>query len=660
MAKQKPMPKPKKKRQQIDKSQTLAAQMKTIQKQRSKKEKFIRTRMWFATFIAAFFKDRGSIPPNIGNNMMIGNNTFITKGALHAVILVHEMSRDTPVAFISQMIESVKSKVPEVAIDVTLKQFRAEYNLNSSEMKGRIRNWTMTLDNPFAADQNKRRAARCLYTVDVVKSGERMYKAQIYIICRAPSGTLLNRAVEQVCNYLGSIGAAYKVVKSDMKKHLDLALLMSDKRLPVHKDLPTQIMSRQTLAEILPDTQGMNDENGTFLGIDRKMLSPYFINFRSTAKAKNIVVCAASGAGKTFLVQNWFLDMHATNYNMCIMDIKGTEFTPFTRAAGGIILSMRPSSTYYVNTFKFDKEEVSDDPRIYFDERFNLSKETMLLLADLPEDLAPQGEAMVEEFLQALYLQMGVSGDNMNTWFRTNNLTPYTVFDRLEAFCSNDIKRKYQGVADRILTRLRIYMSRTGSNSHMFRDAFDYKDILDTKVLTFDFGMLEAGTNTDQAMFKVRVLYMELLNDQYVSYKYRNGEWTGKVLEESGIAADYLIRLYAKDFMLRRAQNQVTILLGNSISSLVSNPNSKGIMENTNILVLGTLNKSSREYLTEEFGLDKEFDELEEITRNPDFLNTFLLVNKMQQDATTALLKAYVPDRVVSGRLFKFVDTEED
>lgn len=48
-------------------------------------------------------------------------------------------------------------------------------------------------------------------------------------------------------------------------------------------------MSRQTIAEILPDTQGMNDDRGTFLGIDQKMMGPYFINFRSTAKAKNII-----------------------------------------------------------------------------------------------------------------------------------------------------------------------------------------------------------------------------------------------------------------------------------------------------------------------------------------------------------------------------------
>lgn len=639
---------------------TVASQLKSISKQKKKKERFIRSRMWFSTLLAAMYHDRGSIPANIGNNLLIGNNIYITKNALNAVIMIKEMSTDTPVAFTSELIRSVKSKVPDVTIDFTMKNQRHHFDVNSNDLKSRINNWTATLEAPMVPDVHKRRAARLLYTVDIARSGEQLYRSQLYVIVRAKSGNQLNKGVEQACAYLSSIGAVFKVIKNDMKTHLDLMLLMSDNRSQTHKDFAANVMSRQTIAEILPDTQGMNDDKGTFLGIDQKMMGPYFINFRATAKAKNIILAAASGIGKTFLAQNWFTDMYATGFNMCIMDIKGTEFTAFTKATGGIVLSMRPSSTYYVNTWKLDKEEAGSDPRVYFDERFNISKETMMLLADLPESLQSQGEALIEEFMQALYLQIGVTGENVNTWYRSASLTPYDVFDQFERFCSPDIRNKYAGVADRLLTRLRIYMSRSGSNSHMFRDAFDYKDILDTRVLTFDFGMLEAGTSTDQAMFKVRVLYMNLLNDQYVSYKYRHGEWTGKILEESGIAADYLIRLYAKDFMLRRAQNQVTILLGNSVSSLASNPNAKGILENANILVLGALNKSSRGYLTEEFGLDKECEELEDLFKNPDYAHTFLMVNKMQKDATTALLKAFVPPRVVEGKLFKIVDTEDD
>lgn len=637
----------------------LARQMKKKAAARNKQERFIIPRMWFSTFLSAFFRDRGSIPANIGNSILIGNNQYVTKDAITAIILVSEMGVDTPIGFISDMIESVKSKVPDVSIDVTIKTKIKEYDIAGSDMKSRIRTWQATLDNPTALDRNKRRAARCLYTVDIAKSGERLYKGQLYIFVRGKTGSALQRGLEQTSNYLTSIGAAHIIVKNDVKRHMELALFMSDNRTADAKDLPSNVFSRQTLAEILPVTQGLNDSTGTFMGIDRKMLGPYFINFRATAKAKNIVCCAGSGYGKTFLVQNIFLDMHADNYNMCIMDIKGTEFGAFTKAAGGMILSMRPTSTFYVNTFKLDKAEAGTDPRVYFDQRFGLSKETMMLLADMPEDMSSQGEALIEEFMQAMYLEMGVSSDNPNTWYRTEKLDPYAVYDRFEAYCSYDIKQKYAGVATRMLTRLSIYMSRTGSNSHMFRDQFNYKDILDTKVLTFDFGMLGTGDSTDQAMFKVRVLYMSLLNDQYVAYKYSKGEWTGKVLEESGIAADYLIKLYAKDFMLRRAQNQVTILLGNSISSLAKNPNANGILENANILILGGLNQSSRDYLVEEFGLEREAQDLEDLVSNPDYINTFLLVNKMQKDATTALLKAYVPEHVVKGALFKIVDTED-
>ncbi len=651
---------PKKKPNVVKKPQSLAGQMKKTAKAKNKKERFIRTRMWFATLIAAFFRDRGSIPPNIGNSILIGTNQYVTKNALSALILVVEMSADTPVGWMSEIVSSVKDKVPDVIVDITVKLRYHDYDLNGSDMKGRVRQWERAMENPAVSEKDQQRAARLIYTYEVAKDGEKMYKGQTYIVVRSSTGTSLQRGIDAASQYLSSIGCAHKIIKSDVKRHMDLMLAMSDLRQGQTKDINSMVYSQETLAESMPLTQGLNDTTGTFLGIDRKMLGPYFINFRATAKAKNIICAAGSGAGKTFLVQNWFLDMHADNYNMCIMDIKGTEFIAFTKAAGGVVLSMRPNSTFYVNTFRFDKEEVTSDPRVYFDERFGLSKEVMMLLGDLPENMVSQGEALLEEFLQSMYLEMGVSGDNPNTWFRTENLNPYAVYDYFQSFCSFDIKRKYGDVCTRLLTRLSIYMSRTGSNSHMFRDAFNYKDVLDTKVLTFDFGMLGAGESTDQAMFKVRVLYMSLLNDQYVAYKYSRGEWTGKVLEESGIAADYLIKLYAKDFMLRRAQNQVTILLGNSISSLVANPNAAGILENANILVLGSLNKSSRDYLAQEFGLEEECDELEDLVRNPDFVNTFLLVNRMEKDATTAMLKAYVPEHVVKGRLFKIVDTEDD
>jgi hypothetical protein len=636
------------------------ARLKREAKKRRKKERFLAARMWFATAVSALYNDRGVIPPNIGNNIYIGNNLYTTRNSLNAVITIKEMSTETPVAVISDLITYVKSKVPNVSVDFTLKCRKHYVNLHGSDLKSRIITWTRTLDNPLVQDIQKRRAARLLYTVDVIKSGEQIYKTHIYITIRATAGTELNKALEQTETYLQKIGAVYKIIKSDIKSHLEYMFLMSDKRSQKTRDFTTNILSRQTLAEMLPTTQGMNATVGTFLGIDRESQAPYFINFRATAKAKNIYIAATSGSGKTFLAQNWFLDMSVDDYNMCIMDLKGTEFIAFTEARGGIVLSMKPSSDLYINTFRLDPSECEGkDERIYYDNRFNLSKEMMLLLCDLPRDLESRGEALLEEFLHLLYMSHGIKAENLNTWERSFQLTPYFVFDEFGKFLSKAVRDKYQDVADRMHMRLSIYMSGTGSNAHMFRTPIKYKDVLDTRVLTFNFGLLDAGTNTDPAMFRVRALFMSLLNDEYISYKAAKGEWTGKVLEESGIADDYLLKLYAKDFMLRRSQNQVTILLGNSVSALADNAHAKGILENINILVIGILHRSSRRYLIDEYGLDKYTDKLELIHDNPDYENTFLLVNRMEKDATIAMLKAFIPERVVKGKLFRIVDTED-
>ena len=131
------------------------------------------------------------------------------------------------------------------------------------------------------------------------------------------------------------------------------------------------------------------------------------------------------------------------------------------------------------------------------------------------------------------------------------------------------------------------------------------------------------------------------------------------VLEESQVVDDWLTKAYARDITLRRSMNQVTALLGNSVAALAANPLSRPIVENMNILCLGSLNKSSRDYLINEFGLKPvEAKRLDQIQTDPDFQRKFLLINRMQKNSTTAILEANVPPKVSESSLFKIVDTE--
>lgn len=641
--------------QEVSIAQRLNAEAKT----RHKRERFLVSRMWLSTFISKFFSDRGTIPDNIGNNILITNNLYITKNHLTTLIHIKEMSEYTPLGWTSDLIKYVKDQIPGVVIDITFKGSRYFPDTSPSAMNSKERTWHQTLDNPFMPEEYVRRAARCLYTLDVARSGANIMKQRIYIQVRATDGSTLRRGTKTACTYLSSIGAKYTRIQSNIEEHLNYIAMMSDKK-PEHlADVAPCVFSTQTLAESLPVIQGANDEKGVLFGYDIISGYPYFVDIKSTAAAKNVMIEALSGWGKSFMASYWLYPFFACGFNLAIMDIKGNEFDAITQALHGVHLSMRPTSTRYINTYVWDIKEVFDgDTRTYANERFRMCKERMLCICDLPEKQSSQAESLLEEFLQYVYTSVGASADNVNTWYRTEHLNPYVIFDLFEKYISNEIKDKYADVWDKMLERLRIYMSPTGSKSHTYRDAYSYLDVLHTRCLTFDFGILESSTNNDPVLFHLHVMDMLTINDEYVSYKKKKGEWTVKLLEESQIVDDWLTRIYAREMTLRRSQNQVTVLLGNSVAALAANPLSKPIVENINILCLGSLNLSSRKFLKEEFGLNPtEIATLEEIQTNPDMQRRFLLVNRMEPNATTAVLEANVTEEVSQSNLFKFVDT---
>lgn len=643
------------------KGAAIATDLSVRHKEKVQKERFIKSRMWFSTFLSHFFTDRGTIPENIGNNVLVTNNVCITKNNITALFLITEMSSVTPICWTSDIVSYVKDQTEGVIIDITFKGRRYMPDITQSSISSREKSWRMTIDNPNMPKEYVLRASRCLYSLEVARTKEPLYQMRVYVKVRATDGAKLRKGCQAVSSYLSSIGAVYKRIQSNLDEHLQYVTLMSDKN-PEHlKDIAPCIYSMQTIAESMPCIQGANDSQGVLMGYDNASGYPYLIDFKATAAAKNIMIEALSGWGKSFMASYWLYPFYANGFNLAIMDIKGNEFSAITRALHGVTLSMRNTSTFYINTFRWNPAEVFDGEYVtYANERFRLSKEKMLMICDLNEKEESQAESLLEEFLNYVYKSIGALATNRNTWSRTDKLNPYMIFDLFERYLSNEILDKYGDVAVKCRERLRIYMSRSGSKSHVFRDAYNYIDVLDSPCLTFDFGILESSTNNDRVLFHLHVTDMMTINDEFVSHKKRNGEWTVKLLEESQIVDDWLTKVYTREMTLRRAQNQVTVLLGNSIAALAANPLSRPMVENINILCLGSLNKSSRKYLLEEFGLkEHEMDILEDIQVNSEMARRFLLVNRMESESTTAILEARVPEEVSQSSLFKIVDTED-
>lgn len=641
-------------------TEEVVKKLKTMQKERNKKERFIRSRMWFSTLISKFYPDRVQIPPNIGNNIFVGNNQIVTKYSISSMVIIRELSDKTPVALFSEVIKEVKSKVPGVYVDVTVKSTNYYPDLNASGLKSRISQWERTEANAILSARIRDRATRLLYTVKVARKKTKLYKSHIYFIVRANNGLQLKQAMKILEAQLDSYDIAYKAIKSNVLDHLKYTSLLSSRSGDHVRDIPTTITSSTILAEMLPVIQGLNDERGNFLGLNLDNFSPYNINFRASRKAKNIYVLGLSGHGKTFIVITWAIDAYAIGYHICAADMKGNEFVPLANAIGGTVISLRQESKYFLNTLRMSRSAIHDNgPDVYFNTNLGFTKLTLLYAADVRAEDRSLAETLIDEFLENFYAINGVLKDNPMTWYRTDNMHPLHIYDAFKRFLSKEHIRKYGIIAERMLMRFKSYFHKSGSNSHMFGIEIKTEEAYNTKMLVFDFGLLNSEGVRDTAAYNIRNLYMMIMNDGYGIHNLRKGLWTFKILEESQIADEYL-DIYAKEFSLKRAQQQVTVMLGNSVTAIANHPSASAIIENINILVVGVVNKTGRDYIIKEFGLEEHQDTLNAIATNPDYEHQFLIVNKMQKNATASIIKTYVPRDVAKKRLFTTITTEDE
>ena len=139
--------------------------------------------------------------------------------------------------------------------------------------------------------------------------------------------------------------------------------------------------------------------------------------------------------------------------------------------------------------------------------------------------------------------------------------------------------------------------------------------------------------------FQLKFQYMRIINDEYVTYNYNHGYNTFKVLEEAQVVNDSVLEAYAKEYTLRRAQNQTTILIGNSIMALSHNKVAQPIIENTTGLLLGKLNKVTLKEVIETFDLQGKADILLRMSHSNEYLRHFVFINSMETKPLVPILK---------------------
>lgn len=622
---------------------TGAERIRTASQNKPKREKFERLRMWVSVLTSMSMKDRGKIPDDIGDNILISNNMYTTKLYMTSIVRVVELSLDTPVTLLGCIRgELRKHKVPCIA-DFTLKNEYFDVRIKDAGLRSRIQGWENSLESDITTPRMKERAARCLYTVEVAASGNTLMKTRMYIQLCAKKGHDLEFAEKVVYNYLSSIGCTYMPVYSDVQQTLEYISIISDKRDTDLKDVAPIITSFRTMAEMFPNCGSYNDKIGYYIGMNMLNGQPFKINFGSITVARNIYVVAPSGVGKTVLGINMAQSALENGSAGCFMDIKGNEYNNLVNAVNGYVVSLRQTASEFINSWIMNKEDVGDEgAEAYFKSRYNYSKTQMVILSGISDtnDLN-ELEGLLDKFHDALYVSIGVLPDNRNTWDKTKKLHPYNVFEAFTQYMTPEVMKRYR-FSNQLMSNLKIYMSESGSKSYVFKREFDYASILRSRAISFDFGILAEGndtTNVDINLFRLKFLYMRKLNSEFVTVNYSMGRRTFKILEESQIVSSDILRMYVEEYTLRRSQMQDTLLLGNSVSALMDREISKPIIENTRGLFIGELGKEARQKVIEEFGIQHLSELIKLPGSSPEYKNSFLFHNLMQDKRIYPIIK---------------------
>lgn len=622
----------------------MASNSNRVKRVRKKKRMFLRTRAWVNYILSSIIKDRGTIPTNIGDKILITNNLYATRYYLSSVIQIRTLGLKTPVTLMGEITNCLRKEDCFAICDFTLKNSKYEYEAGTAGVESRATMWEAAIDAPNITDREKEIAARCLYTKDLADSGEQLFRTRMFIFVRAKTGTELTNAERIIYNYLHTIEAGYEQVTGNLKDILAYTSILSNVQPKNIKDLRPIVTSTKTMVQLLPNSGSLNEVSGSFLGYNVLNHSLYMIDWNRYTTARNVYVVAPSGVGKTVLALNACCSARENGMAVCVQDIKGNEFTRFTQSTGGYIVSLRQMSTEYMNSWKMKKEDTTVEmAESYYNSRLNFSKEQIKILTGIRDvELLVELDELLEEFHESLYISLGVSSENMNSWKYTECLNPYVVYDYLEEYMTPQIQAKYYKIAKNVLNALRISMSRSGSKSYLFQEEFEYAEILKAPTLMFDFGILDGATDmTDTTVFRLKFAYMRKLNAEYVAYKYSLGIKVFKVLEESQVAVrdKDILAGYIEEYTLRRAQGQTTWLLGNSVAALANNTASAPLIENTKALLIGDVGETAKRVLYDKFDLEEYTDLIDLVGSTVEYENSFLFVNWMEKNPVVPILK---------------------
>lgn len=554
-----------------------------------------------------------------------------------------------------------------------------------------------------------RRKRTLVYLTEAQKKrGRKLLIHRVIMMVKGERGELFDKAVEDIETYIKNMGIKSNRVESQIETYLrgysPLSMRMTENvtKLVGNPKLTDEIVSRFSTFE-----QGQVGNGRFYMGTDIESGLHVYKDFKYRATdAENMVIAAATGAGKSFYTKvlscEFLID---DRFNMTILDWEGDEYTTLCDFVEGydraVIINMAEGSGVYYDPVEINLMGTEDDSSLY-SYASNCAVQILTALSGSVKTKANWVRTICENVVRSVYERAGVSPNDQTTWHRSRGLTLHDCYRELERIILVLNNQAPMQAEDEMLIRsirssadaqeslnymhLSFYnfFDPKGKESATFQSRVSLQTIGNAKLVICSFGMRSRDpSSVDERKMALSQIFSAYILHMRSMFSKSVGKFNVKLWEEFQRQG----HIRGTESVIRttltggRKMGDVSLICTNEISVLLGEDKFK-ILENTQSYAIGALGTAAvkREFCESQempemlpelnkimqprskqdnersVFMDKEFDsdgsEIEyDSAESSEYENAFLLVFNSKTDV--ALVKMQIPEELSKSRLFQ-------
>lgn len=288
----------------------------------------------------------------------------------------------------------------------------------------------------------------------------------------------------------------------------------------LHKKYISNVRSGEQIAAPADLRQGsISDVQGVPVGIDINSERPIFVDYADNNLPPSTIVSAASGSGKTYLMQTILLGLlNAPDvYFPVIIDFKN-EYEDLARSAGMQIISNSPADGLYLDTMEIPEPTGNEEVDERAKENSLTTTENIfeILLGDSWKEMKPAFSFV----RRSLYRHQHVLLDDKDTWTNSRGLTFHSFYNEINKVLTEQVGQAKE-IADievfiKMQQVLSDYFESDGDKASYFKRPIRMKDISGHRGIVFALdrnGEVVGSTSGDIKLLLTMQFIMFVLNN---------------------------------------------------------------------------------------------------------------------------------------------------